>query len=78
MNPNLKKLKHAVQLSETNKTASAKSKSTYDEYAANMRAYNNGELSEVDWASYCEVRLHQLMNDHADVFKRLKARSLND
>lgn len=74
MNTNMKKLKHAVQLSETNKTASIESNSAHDEYAAKMQAFLNGELSRSAWLYYCEKTLHNLIKDNADVFKRLKAR----
>lgn len=49
-------------------------KSVYADYGAKMQAFFKDELSKEDWFHYCEETLHNLIKDHADVFKRLKVR----
>jgi hypothetical protein len=45
-----------------------------EEYAENFRKYQNNEWGCQQWADYCTMVLGELMNEHKDIFIRLKNR----
>lgn len=44
------------------------------EYFINLRKYENNEWTSEQWYNYCTVVLGELMNEHKDIFIRLKNR----
>ena len=45
-----------------------------EQYFANLRKFENGEWTSQQWYDYCSVVLGELMEEHKDVFIRLKNR----
>ena len=43
-----------------------------DNYAMMYQAYQNGDLTQEQWDTYCLGRLEELMNDNKEILKRLK------
>lgn len=43
-----------------------------DNYAMMYQAYQNGDLTQEQWDTYCLGCLEELMNDNKEILKRLK------
>ena len=47
---------------------------TIEQYFINLRKFENDEWTSQQWFDYCASVLGELMNEHKDVFIRLKNR----
>lgn len=47
---------------------------TIEQYYINLRKFENDEWTSEQWYDYCTMVLGELMNEHKDVFIRLKNR----
>lgn len=47
---------------------------TIEQYYINFRKFENNEWTNQQWYDYCTMVLGELMNEHKDVFIRLKNR----
>ena len=43
-----------------------------EQYFTNLRKFENNQWTSQQWYDYCSVILGDLMNEHKDVFIRLK------
>jgi hypothetical protein len=45
-----------------------------EQYFINLRKFENNEWTSQQWYDYCAMILGELMNEHKDIFIRLKNR----